>query len=75
MLCRGQHGQHRGAMTVGASLSSAEDAFAILPQNLEAANSTGAQPREWIHLRIRCRIGGRHSDQHVLAESGQRRPE
>jgi hypothetical protein len=32
-------------MTVGASLSSAEDAFVVLPQDLEPTISIGAEPR------------------------------
>jgi hypothetical protein len=32
-------------MTVGASLSSAEDAFVVLPQDLESIISFGAEPR------------------------------
>src|SRR5216683_3025531 len=51
MLRGGQHGQHGGPITVDVALASAEDAFAVLPQDLEAANSTSAGPRGWIHLR------------------------
>jgi hypothetical protein len=45
MLRSGHHGQHGGPITVGVPLSSAEDAFALLPQNLETSLSTGAEPR------------------------------
>jgi hypothetical protein len=51
MLRSWQHGEHGGAITIGVALASAEDAFAVLPQDLEAANSTNAQPRGWIHVR------------------------
>jgi hypothetical protein len=47
----GQHGQHRGPITVDVALSSAEDAFAVLPQDLEAAIAISAEPRGWAHLR------------------------
>jgi hypothetical protein len=50
MLRGGKHGQHGGTMTVGVAFSSTEDAFAVLPQDPEAANSISAQPRGWIHL-------------------------
>src|SRR5882757_2258654 len=50
MLRGGQHGQHSGPMAVGVALSSTEDALAVLPQYLEAANSTSAGPRGWIHM-------------------------
>src|SRR5258708_19286511 len=50
MLRGGQHGQHSGPMAAGVALSSTEDALAILPQYLEAANSTGGGPRGWIHM-------------------------
>ena len=49
MLRGGQHGQHGGPITVG--VSSAEDAFTVLPQDLEATTSTSAEPRGWVHLR------------------------
>ncbi len=45
MLRGGQHGQHGGAMTVGVAFSSAEDAFAVLPQDLEPTLSIRAEPR------------------------------
>jgi hypothetical protein len=51
MLRGGKHDQHGGRITVGVALSSAEDAFTILPQDLEATISTSAEPRGWIHLR------------------------
>jgi hypothetical protein len=56
----GKHGQHGSPITVGVAVSSAEDAFAVLPQDLEAAISTNAEPRGWVHLRIRLQVGGRH---------------
>jgi hypothetical protein len=51
MFRGGQHGQHGGPITVGVALTSAEDAFAVLPQNLEPTISISAEPRGWIHLR------------------------
>jgi hypothetical protein len=42
MLCDGHHDQ---AITVGVALSPAEDAFAVLPQHLEATISTSVEPR------------------------------
>jgi hypothetical protein len=45
-----QHGQDGGPLTVGIALSPAEDAFVVLPQDLEATNSTSAERRGWIHL-------------------------
>jgi hypothetical protein len=65
MLRGGQHGQHGGPITVGVALSSAEDAFAVLPQDLEFTNSTSAEPRGWIHLRDPP-SGGRHWAEKVL---------
>src|ERR1700730_16532899 len=38
-------------MAVGVTFSSTEDALAVLPQYLEAANSTSAGPGGWIHMR------------------------
>src|SRR5579863_5649024 len=45
-----QHNQHGGPMTVVASLSSAEDAFAVRPQDPETTVSTSADPRGGTHL-------------------------
>ena len=50
MLRGWQHNQHGGPMTVVASLSSTEDAFAVRPQDLETTISNGADPRGWTHL-------------------------
>ena len=50
MLRGGQHDQHGAAVAVGAQMpSSAEDAFAVLPQDLEAVISLSADPEGWIH--------------------------
>jgi hypothetical protein len=51
MLRGGQHDQHGGPRTVGVAFSSTEDAFAILPQDLEIAICTCTGPRGWTHLR------------------------
>ena len=51
MLRGGQHGQRGCPTTVGVALSSTEDEFAVLPQDLEATISTSAEPRGSIHLR------------------------
>ena len=45
MLRGGQHDQHGGRITLGVALSPAEDAFTVLPQDLEATISAGAEPR------------------------------
>jgi len=58
-------------MTVGMALSSAEDAFAVLPQDLEATDSTSAEPRGWIHLRDPP--SGRWPPLAEKAQGGQRR--
>src|SRR5689334_18961208 len=50
MLRGWQHDQHGRPMTVDVAFSSAEDAFTVLPQDLEATISTSAEPRGWVHL-------------------------
>jgi hypothetical protein len=45
MLRGGQHGQHGSTIAVGVALSSAEDALAVLPQDLEVAIPIGAKSR------------------------------
>src|SRR5579863_6735561 len=47
MLSNREHGQSRKLV----ALSSAENAFAVTPQDLEVAISTSAEPRGWVHLR------------------------
>jgi hypothetical protein len=44
MLRGGQHDQDGGPMTADVALSPAEDAFAVLPQDLKATISTSAEP-------------------------------
>ena len=39
------HGQHAGTIALGVALSSAEDAIAVHPENLEAAISVGGKSR------------------------------
>jgi hypothetical protein len=58
MLRGGQHSEHSGLIAVGlvfpstdVVVPSTEDAFAVLPQDLEAAISTSPEPRRWVHLR------------------------
>jgi hypothetical protein len=46
----GQHGQHTGEITVGETLSSAEDAFAVLPQDTKIAIRIGAEQARRIQL-------------------------
>ena len=48
MLCSRQHGQH-GAVSVGVATDPAEDAFAILQQDLEGGTPICEQSR-WIQL-------------------------
>ena len=48
MLCSRQHGQH-GAVSVGVATDPAEDAFAILQQDLEVGTLICEQSR-WIQL-------------------------
>src|ERR1700722_2854507 len=50
MLRGWQHNQHGGPMTVVASPSSTEDAFAVRPQDLETTVSTSADPGGLTHL-------------------------
>ena len=50
MLRGWQHSQHGGPMTAVMSLSSAEDAFAVRPQDLETTIFTSADPRGWNHV-------------------------
>jgi len=57
MFRGGQHGQHGGPITI--DVASAEDAFVVLPQDLESIASIGAEPRQWIHLPDPP-SGGRH---------------
>jgi hypothetical protein len=45
MLRGGQHGQHGSTIAVGVAVSSAEDALAVLPQDLETAIPMGAKSR------------------------------
>jgi hypothetical protein len=46
VLRGGQHGQHGAAVAVGVQAPSpAEDAFAVLPQDLEAVLSASAEPK------------------------------
>ena len=69
VLRGGQHGQHGGRdRRRRQAPSSAEDAFAVLPQDLEATISTSAEPRGWIHLPDPPPIGGRHWAEKVLSE-------
>jgi hypothetical protein len=49
MLRGGQHNQRGDRITVDVALSPTEDAFAILPQNLQVTISTSAGPG-WIHV-------------------------
>jgi hypothetical protein len=51
MLCSRQHGQHgqHGAVSVGVATNPAEDAFAILQQDLEVGTPICEQSR-WIQL-------------------------
>ena len=66
MLRGGQHGQHGSTIAVGVAVSSAEDALAVLPQDLETAIPMGAKSRGRFHcagLRCRAGLGGRTLDQ------------
>ena len=45
MLHGGQHDQHGSIIAVGVAVSSAEDALAVLPQDLEVAIPIGAKSR------------------------------
>jgi hypothetical protein len=49
MLRGRQHNQRGDRITVDVALSPTEDAFAILPQNLQVTISTSAGPG-WIHV-------------------------
>jgi hypothetical protein len=49
MLRGGKHDQHGGRITVGVALSPAEDAFAVLPQDLETAIPANVDPRGSAH--------------------------
>ena len=47
----GQHGQHGAAAAVAVRApSSAEDAFAVLPQHLEIAHPISVELKGWVHL-------------------------
>jgi hypothetical protein len=49
MFASGKHGQHGGAITVvGVASASAEDAFAVLPQDLEVAVPICTEQTRWI---------------------------
>jgi hypothetical protein len=49
MFPSGKHGQHGGAITVvGVPSASAEDTFAVLPQDLEVGTPIRIK---WMHLR------------------------
>jgi hypothetical protein len=50
MLRGGQHGQHGSTIAVGLAVSSAEDALAVLPQDLEVAIPIGAKSRRRFHV-------------------------
>jgi hypothetical protein len=50
MLHGGQHGQHGSIIAVGVAVSSAEDALAVLPQDLETAIPMGAKSRGRFHV-------------------------
>lgn len=50
MFKRGQHRQYTGEMTVTATLSSAEDAFTILPQDMEVGTPICVEESKWIQL-------------------------
>jgi hypothetical protein len=51
MFPSGKHGQHGGAITVvGVASASAEDTFAVLPQDLEVAVPICAEQTRWIQL-------------------------
>jgi hypothetical protein len=51
VLRGGQHGQHGAAVAVGAQApSSAKDAFAVLPQDLEAVTPLSAERKGWVQL-------------------------
>jgi hypothetical protein len=43
-------------MTVGVALSSAEDAFTVLPQDLEVTNSLTADPKKFVQLGPRWKL-------------------
>src|ERR1700757_1433888 len=50
MLRGGTHGQHGGPIAVGAQVpSSANDTFAVLPQDLDTALPSRAEPKGWGH--------------------------
>jgi hypothetical protein len=51
MFPSGKHGQHGGAITVvGVASASAEDTFAVLPQDLEVGTSIRTEQTKWMHL-------------------------
>jgi hypothetical protein len=51
MFPSGKHGQHGGAITVvGVANVSAENTFAVLPQDLQVAVPICAEPTRWIQL-------------------------
>jgi hypothetical protein len=53
----GQHDQHTGEITVGETLRSAEDTFAVLPQNMKIAIRICAEPARGIQLPHRSSSG------------------
>jgi hypothetical protein len=74
MFNSGQYGQYTGEITVAAMLSSAEDAFAVLPQDLEGVISICAEQTGKIQLphstlkqrrRLRLREDSRHSSERL----------
>ena len=50
MLGGGQHGQHGSIIAVAVAVSSAEDALAVFPQDLETAIPMGAKSRGRFHV-------------------------
>jgi hypothetical protein len=73
MLRGWQHNQHGGPMTVVAALSSAEDAFAVRPQNLETTIFTSADQENGLVCRVRRRVDGRRWVAEILSQRGPRR--
>ena len=50
MFNGGQHRQYTNEMTVTATLSSAEDAFTILPEDMEVVTPICVEESKWIQL-------------------------
>jgi hypothetical protein len=80
MLRGGKHGQHGHAIAVGVALSSAEDAPAVLPQDLQAVIAMGAKSRGRVQIpdsaaRPVATISVEKGHQNLFTSAGQGAPD